>query len=122
MLAIILTSPRPPPRGRDWNENVLVWPGLREHAETAISCRGPGPARKKKEVPAVGRRRKIHRFALVVKHLVVNEMRVELTLWETVKCTRRNGVYRPGRGQEGNVFVGSTDNVTGVSGRRSRCR
>ena len=33
---------------RDWNENVIVRPeGLREDAETAISCRGPGPARKK---------------------------------------------------------------------------
>ena len=33
------------------NENVLARPnGLRENAETAISCRGPGPARKKKEL------------------------------------------------------------------------
>ena len=32
-------------------ENVLARPnGLRENAETAISCRGPGPARTKKEV------------------------------------------------------------------------
>ena len=33
------------------NENFFARPiGLRENAETAISCRGPGPARKKKEV------------------------------------------------------------------------
>ena len=36
---------------RNRNENVFARPnGLRENAETAISCRGPGPARKKKEV------------------------------------------------------------------------
>ena len=43
------------------NENVLARPkGLRENAETAISCRGPGPPRKKKEVYQyiVERRRK----------------------------------------------------------------
>ena len=35
---------------RDRNENVFARPdGLRENAETAISRRGPGPARKKKE-------------------------------------------------------------------------
>ena len=34
---------------RDWNENVFALPnGLRENAETAISCRGRRPARKKK--------------------------------------------------------------------------
>ena len=34
-----------------WSENVFARPnGLREKAETAISCRGPGPARKKKEI------------------------------------------------------------------------
>ena len=33
------------------NENVFARPnGLRENADSAISCRGPGPARKKKEV------------------------------------------------------------------------
>ena len=32
---------------RNRNENVFARPnGLRENAETAISCRGPGPARK----------------------------------------------------------------------------
>ena len=37
--------------GRYWNENALARPnGLREKAETAISCRGPGPTRKKKEI------------------------------------------------------------------------
>ena len=36
---------------RNRNGNVFARPnGLRENAETAISCRGPGPARKKKEV------------------------------------------------------------------------
>ena len=36
---------------RNRNENVCARPnGLRENAETAISGRGPGPARKKKEV------------------------------------------------------------------------
>ena len=36
---------------RNRNENVFARPkGLRENAETAISCRGPGPASKKKEV------------------------------------------------------------------------
>ena len=36
---------------RDRNENVFARPNeLRENAETAISCRGPGPARKEKEV------------------------------------------------------------------------
>ena len=35
---------------RNRNENVFARPnGLRENAETAISCRGPRPARKKKE-------------------------------------------------------------------------
>ena len=34
---------------RDRNENVFARPNeLRENAETAISCRGPGPARKKR--------------------------------------------------------------------------
>ena len=34
---------------RDKNENVLAWPnGLRENAGTAISCRGPGPAERRK--------------------------------------------------------------------------
>ena len=45
--------------GRYWNENVFARPnGLREKAETAISCRGPGPTRKKKEIykPVVERR------------------------------------------------------------------
>ena len=43
---------------RNRNENVFARPnGLRETAETSISCRGPGPARKKKEVPVIGRRR-----------------------------------------------------------------
>ena len=38
-------------RRRNRNQNVFARPyGLRENAETAISCRGPGPARKKKEV------------------------------------------------------------------------
>ena len=33
---------------RDGNENIFVLPnGLRENAESAILCRGPGPARKK---------------------------------------------------------------------------
>ena len=33
---------------RNRNENVFARPnGIREKAETAISCRGPGPARKK---------------------------------------------------------------------------
>ena len=36
-------------KGRYWNENVFARPnGLREKAETAISCRGPGPTRKKR--------------------------------------------------------------------------
>ena len=36
---------------RNRNENVFARPnGLRENAETAISRRGPEPARKKKEV------------------------------------------------------------------------
>ena len=36
---------------RNRNENVFARPnGLRENAETAISCRGPGATRKKKEV------------------------------------------------------------------------
>ena len=43
------------------NQNAFSRPkGLRENAETAISCRGPGPPRKKKEVYQyiVERRRK----------------------------------------------------------------
>ena len=37
--------------GRYWNEHVFALPsGLREKAETAISCRGPGPTRKKKYI------------------------------------------------------------------------
>ena len=36
---------------RDWNENVFARPsGVRQNAEIAISCRGPGPTNKKKEV------------------------------------------------------------------------
>ena len=36
---------------RDINENVFARPtGLRENAGNAISCRGPGPARKRKEI------------------------------------------------------------------------
>ena len=35
-------------KGRNRNENVFARPsGLRENDKTAISCRGPGPARKK---------------------------------------------------------------------------
>ena len=38
-------------RRRNRNENVSARPnGLRDNAETVISCREPGPARKKKEV------------------------------------------------------------------------
>ena len=45
--------------GRYWNENVSARPNeLHEKAETTISCGGPGPTRKKKEIPqVVGRRR-----------------------------------------------------------------
>ena len=40
-------------------KNVFARPnGLRENAETAISCRGPGPARTNKGIPVVERRRK----------------------------------------------------------------
>ena len=53
------------------NENVFARPnGLRENAETAISCRGPGPARKKREVyrsVVEGKRKKMHRCAPVAK-------------------------------------------------------
>ena len=36
---------------RDWNENAFARPnGLRGDAEIVISCRGPGPARKEKDV------------------------------------------------------------------------
>ena len=43
--------------GRNRNENVTARPdGLREIAETALSCRRPGPARKKKEVYTVNSR------------------------------------------------------------------
>ena len=39
---------------RDRNEKVFARPnGLRENAEYAISCRGYGPAGKKKEVPGI---------------------------------------------------------------------
>ena len=46
--------------GRMRNENVFARPnGLCENAETAISCRGAGPARKKKRgIPVAERRRK----------------------------------------------------------------
>ena len=39
--------------GRHWNENVSARPNgllIGEKAGTAISCRGPGPTRKKKEI------------------------------------------------------------------------
>ena len=37
--------------GRYWDESESARPnGLREKAETAISCRGPGPTRMKKEI------------------------------------------------------------------------
>ena len=62
---------------RSRNGNVFARPnGLRENAESAISCRGPGRARKKKEVPVVqGRKKKMHRWALEAK-----QYRVEL-IW-----------------------------------------
>ena len=41
---------------------------------------------RRKFIPVVGRR-KMHRCALEAKH-----SRVELTMWENVKCARRNGV------------------------------
>ena len=55
---------------RDRNENVFTRPsGLRENVENAISDRGPGPAKKKKQVyhlPIVGwRRMNAHRGTLV---------------------------------------------------------
>ena len=35
--------------GSYWNENVSAWRnGLHEKTEIAISCRGPGPTRKKR--------------------------------------------------------------------------
>ena len=37
-------------RRKNMKDSVFEPNGLRENAETAISCRGPGPARKKKEV------------------------------------------------------------------------
>ena len=38
-------------KGRDRNENECAQSnGLRADAETVISCRGPGPARKKKGI------------------------------------------------------------------------
>ena len=55
---------------RNRNENVLTRPnGLRENAETTVSCRRRGPARKKKEVciPVDGRRKKMGKCALVAK-------------------------------------------------------
>ena len=48
-----------------------------KNAETAISCIGPEPAKKKEEVPgipAVGRRKKTNRCVLAAK-----QKRVELT-------------------------------------------
>ena len=40
---------------RNTNENVSARPnGLRENAETVISCRGPGPARKKRYTSSRG--------------------------------------------------------------------
>ena len=52
---------------RDENEDIFAWPnGLREKAGIVISCRGPGPARKKKGTPVAERRwKKMHRCALV---------------------------------------------------------
>ena len=57
---------------RNRNENVFARPNrLRESAETAISCRRPGPTRKMKGVPGIpvveGRRKKLHRCALIAK-------------------------------------------------------
>ena len=72
-----------------WKENVFTTRsnGLRENNETAISCSRLGPARKKRHTSAVaGKRRKsMLRCALQAK-----QKRVELTLWENVKCTREN--------------------------------
>ena len=78
---------------RDRNEkNVFTRPnGLRENAENAISCRGPGPARKKKRVyhtriPIVGwRRTKAH-----IGTLLAMQKEVEPTQWENMNCTSRN--------------------------------
>ena len=54
-------------RRRHSDENVFARPnGPRENAETAMSCRGHGPA--KRNIPVVGmRKRKMHRCALVAK-------------------------------------------------------
>ena len=72
---------------RGWNENVFAQPNglVCENTETAISCRRPGPARKKRYIPVVGRRG-MHRCALVAK---VKESRTHIV--ENKKCTRRKG-------------------------------
>ena len=57
--------------GSDRNRNVFARPnGLREIAETVMSCSGSGPARRKKEVYqyVVGRREnEMHWYAIVAK-------------------------------------------------------
>ena len=74
---------------RNRNENVFARPnGLRENADTAISVRGPGPARKKKEVPHQSRAG--GRICIDVS--LWRSSRVELTWWENVKYTRRDGM------------------------------
>lgn len=75
-------------RRRARDENVFDrLNGLREEAQACILCRGPGPARKQKEVygmPAVEwRKKKAHRGALVAM-----QTRVKPTWGENVNCTR----------------------------------
>ena len=55
-------------------EMYLQPSGVRENAETAISCGGPGPARKKRGIPpvVVGRRNKMRGCALVVTQRELN--------------------------------------------------
>ena len=65
----------------DRNDNVFARPnGLRDTAETVISCGGSGPARKKKEVYQQSRRGE-RRCADMP---LWRSSRVELTQWENV--------------------------------------
>ena len=66
----------------------LVQPnGLRENAETAIFGKAVWACQEKERgIPVIeGRRKKMHRCAVVAK-----QKRVGPTLWEHVTCTRRN--------------------------------
>ena len=75
------------------NEDVLAWPnGFHESAETAISCRGPGPASTEKEVCQYQYSREEEEGDAQMcsrGEAVASGTHIHSRYWENVKCTRR---------------------------------